>query len=176
MPNIVTHIGRVYQNSKNPSDREQEAARPGFLELFPQRNRSTISNVFLDVVRANRDLAPRAVLARAVGKLICDLADGYNRERDGLLLDTTRTHIIEAEAFAGWAVWWDSLPAEERDWRKSRQRRGHVEGWLRSQPATSRQLAYLRTLGHRGPVGDRAAASRLIDHLLAGGGGRDGAA
>jgi len=49
--------------------------------------------------------------------------------------------------------------------RKSLRSARYRAQWLATQPPTEKQLAYLRVLGHYGPVVSRAEASRLIDEL-----------
>lgn len=77
-------------------------------------------------------------------------------------------HLQEWFDYALYVLAFEALPQAEKDARKARRGEIHRQAWLQQQAPTEKQIDFLRALGHTGPVENRAEASRLIDHLLAG--------
>ena len=144
--------------------------RRAFLERFPEHLRSTIANTFLCAIRAGAT-AEADVVYRVERAYLCRL-DAGERVRDGLarrraqaVLDALTAHPEQAAAFAAWCLEWESLPAEERAKRKRCRSEEHRRAWLAAQPATERQIAFCRALGHTGPIESKVHASEIIDKL-----------
>jgi len=64
----------------------------------------------------------------------------------------------------------DHFPPAEKSRQKAESGERYRAEWMGRQPATPKQMMFLRQLGHRGPVGDRQKASAEIERRLAGGG------
>lgn len=77
-------------------------------------------------------------------------------------------HPEEAAALAAYCLWWEGLSPGEKAQLKAEASERHRVEWMRQQPATQKQVAFLRQLGHRGVVGDRQEASAEIARRLAG--------
>jgi|GEM_PF-2252605 len=150
------------------------------LERFPNARRSYVANTFLYAVRAG---------ARTPGEVLADvehaLSETAIRSRRWNFTDTIeRTeevygvlneHHDEALAFAAWAIAYEALPLGERERQKAEKGAVHRQAYLEQQPATDKQVAYVRSLGYHGVVTSKAHASELIDQLRNGkqtGGGR----
>jgi len=143
------------------------------LERFPSNRRSYISNTFLYAVRSG---------ARTPGKVLTDveheLSETAKRSRRWGFTDTIeRTESIysilnefhdEALAFAAWAIRWEALPPAERERQKRAKGEVHRQAYMEQQPATDKQVAYIRSLGYQGPVTSKAHASSLIEQLKRG--------
>jgi len=135
-----------------------------FLNHFEVRQRGHIANLFLDPVRRGQDEPHRIVSAVRHEALLKKLkyqrwgnvAGVQRMEHIVLMIDF---HFSEALDYASWAVWWESLSAEER-------RRLKAERWMAEQPATEKQTNYLRSLGYAGEIESKLQASELIDRLL----------
>ena len=76
-------------------------------------------------------------------------------------------HPLDAIDFARWAVWYESLSDEERTARKAERGELYRRQWMDTQPATSKQVSYLRHLGWAGKVKSKLHASELIERLRA---------
>jgi acyl-CoA reductase-like NAD-dependent aldehyde dehydrogenase len=143
------------------------------LERFPGPRRSYVANTFLYAVRSG---------ARTPGKVLADveheLSETAKRSRRWNFTDTIeRTESIyailneyhdEALAFAAWAIRWEALPPAERERQKQAKGAPHRQKYLEEQPATERQINYVRSLGYHGPVTSKAHASSLIEQLKRG--------
>jgi len=137
-----------------------------FLNHFEPRQRGHIANLFLHPVR--RGMTEPCQIVSAVRHDL--LAEAIRRKRWGKLdAAQWREQIVteidaspdEAVDYAKWAVWWESLSAQEK-------RRMKAEKWMAQQPATEKQTKYLRSLGYRGEIKSKLQASELIDKLLKG--------
>jgi len=76
-------------------------------------------------------------------------------------------HPSEALQLAEEALAWGQLPRAERERRKAARGEAYRRQYLSALPPTDKQLRFLRSLGHDGPVENRLHASELIDELLA---------
>jgi len=135
-----------------------------FLNHFEPRQRSHIANIFLDPVRRGVTEPHRVVSAVRHGLLaqIVKCKRWGNVEtvqRNELVVSLIDTHFDEALDLASHYLWWESLSAEE-------QRRIKAERWMAQQPATEKQVKYLRALGWTGNIESKLYASELIDKLL----------
>jgi hypothetical protein len=151
------------------------------MDRFPQPERSTVANLFYTAVRAGlRD--PVVVHSRVLHTLRHDIeyqeqwihSDGslnpaWARERiqqrqrwEALLYD----YDDDAIAFAQYVIEREQKPRAEREAEKAAHTEEYRRAYMAQQPPTEKQVAYLRRLGHHGPVGSKAEASALIDRLL----------
>lgn len=133
-----------------------------FLAHFPHNQRATATNVLLSAVRAGCS-NPHQV----VGYALESARRRYWNEACLTLVLLAELDPEALEAGARWALWWESLPREEKQRLKSERAGEAVERWMEGQPPTAKQVAYLRKLGHTGEEpANRLEASRLIDTLL----------
>lgn len=144
-----------------------------FLQHFPNARRSYVSNTVLYAVRAGAR-TPKAVLA-AVEHELSETAIRSRRwgftdtmERTESIYATLNEFHDEALAFCAWALAWEALPAAERERQKKAKGAPHRQAYLDTQPATDKQVSYIRALGYHGPVTSKASASELIDKLRRG--------
>ncbi len=143
------------------------------LERFPNARRSYVANTFLYAVRAG---------ARTPAKVLADveheLSETAKRSRRWGFTDTVeRTETMysilneyhdDALAFAAWAIAWEALPPGERERQKRAKGAPHRQAYMEQQPATDKQVAYIRSLGYQGVVTSKAHASTLIEQLKRG--------
>ncbi len=138
------------------------------LERFPNARRSYVANTLLYAVRAGAR-TPAEVLAAVEH----ELRETAKRSRRWGFTDTVeRTEAVysilneyhdEALAFAAWAIAWEALPPAERERQKKAKGAPHRQAYLDTQPATDKQVAYIRSLGYQGVVTSKGHASRLIE-------------
>ncbi len=146
-----------------------------FLDRFEQPVKSTIANLFLRPVRAGAAHYPRAVLAEVLRELherrARAAAGGWREtlELTEMIYATIAAHEKEAIAFGAWALEWEALPPEERERRKRQRGDQYRTAYMDRQPATERQVEYLRRMGYAGPIDSKAHASSLIDIYTRGG-------
>jgi hypothetical protein len=143
------------------------------LERFPNARRSYVANTFLYAVRAG---------ARTPGKVLADveheLSETAKRSRRWGFSETVeRTETMysilnefhdEALAYAAWAIRWEALPPAERERQKRAKGEVHRQAYMEQQPATDKQVAYIRSFGYQGVVTSKAHASSLIEQLKRG--------
>ena len=143
------------------------------LERFPGTRRSYVANTFLYSVRSG---------ARTPAKVLADveheLSETAKRSRRWGFSETVeRTEAVssilnewhdEALAFAQWAIDWEALPPAERERQKKAKGAVSRQAYMEQQPATDKQVAYIRALGYHGPVTSKAHASSLIEQLKRG--------
>jgi hypothetical protein len=143
------------------------------LERFPNARRSYVANTFLYSVRSG---------ARTPAKVLADveheLSETAKRSRRWGFTDTVeRTEEVyailnefhdEALAFAAWAIRWEALPPAERERQKQAKGAPHRQAYMEQQPATDKQVSYIRSLGYHGAVTSKAHASTLIEQLKRG--------
>ena len=68
-------------------------------------------------------------------------------------------------AFIGHCLEWEALPPGKRAEVKQARGHEHRRAWLAAQPATERQIAFCRALGHTGPIESKQHASEIIERL-----------
>ena len=143
------------------------------LELFPNARRSYVANTFLHSVRAGAR-TPHKVLAD-VEHALSETAKRSRRwgfsetvERTESIYSILNEYHDEALAYAAWAIRWEALPPAERERQKRAKGEVHRQAYMEQQPATDKQVAYIRALGYEGPVTSKAHASSLIEQLKRG--------
>lgn len=148
--------------------------RLAFRERFPQSQRSWITNTLLYVIRAGAD-TPFRVLA-AVHETLTETIARARRwnhlsdttQRTQYALNTLLEHHDEAYAFAEWCLAWERLTPAEKARERAVKSEPHIRTYMEQQPATDKQIAYIRALGFAGEVTSKAHASELIDRLRRG--------
>ena len=143
------------------------------LERFPNARRSYVANTFLYAVRSGAR-TPAKVLADVEHEL-SETAKRSRRwgfsetvERTETMYSILNEYHDEALAFPQWAIDWEALPPAERERQKRAKGAPHRQAYLEQQPATDKQLAYIRSLGYQGAVTSKAHASTLIEQLKRG--------
>ena len=137
-------------------------ARLTFLSHFPHNQRATATNILLEAVRAGCSI-PHLVVFYAVETAL----RRFHLEAAHTL--RLLSHLDPEALLAGarWALWWESLPPEEKQRLRKERAEEAIERWMAEQPPTEKQLRYLASLGYRGPTPtNRLEASRLIDELV----------
>jgi hypothetical protein len=157
--------------SKLDGQEGRHPERP-LLHHVPIRQRGHFMNLFLAPPRAGCT-NPQEVVAQVTTELQRTLQrrrpwvseEQLEPLRQDILL--VISHPGEALTLAQEAIDYVALPPREQERLKAKRQRvstGHL-------PATEKQLAYLRALGHHGPVDSRTHASQLINMLKAQKGG-----
>lgn len=136
-----------------------------FLDHFPDNRRSWVMNCFSACVQGERcpELIVNGVWAAATAEALLSSAE-VRTKYIGLCL-AIEDYPEEAAALAEYCY----LSPGEKAQLKAEASERHRAEWMRQQPATQKQVAFLRQLGHRGPVADRQAASAEIERRLTGG-------
>jgi hypothetical protein len=163
----------VLQDTSAAPDQRTNDDGKALLERFPGTRRSYVANTVLYAVRAGAR-TPAEVLAAVEH----ELSETAKRSRRWEFTDTVeRTEMVysilneyhdEALAFCAWAIRWEALPPAERERQKAAKGAIHKQAYMEQQPATSKQVAYIRALGYEGPVTSKAHASDLIDKIRRG--------
>lgn len=153
---------------KQLPDRVKPQPSKAFLELFPNDRRSQVMNCYLAQVREGErrpEMIVNRVWAAATAKAKVSTPDERTKHL-GLCL-AIENHPDAAVALAEYCLWWESLPPAEKSRQRAESGERHRAEWMGRQPATQKQVMFLRQLGHRGPVGDRQKASAEIERRLA---------
>ena len=85
-------------------------------------------------------------------------------QRKAEYLTLLESYPEDAMDFARWAVWSESLSEEEKTARKAEQGKLYRRQWMDTQPATDKQVSYLRHLGWTGEV--RSKHTRVVIEKL----------
>ncbi len=143
--------------------------RRRLLGLFPTSARSLVANIFLDKVRGGITepcAIVDAVQRDATRRLAWAVSDDRYNPTAALLCSAIDNDPDEAIDFARWCIEWERLPNDQRQQLKEERGADHRRRWMEQQPATERQVAYVRALGWTGTEpASKAEASRLIDEL-----------
>ena len=149
------------------------AARDNFLAYFEPKRRSYITNAFLHPVREGVRTAVQVLAAVEAEIRVCQerprrwhFTDDQTRFDDAAAV--IRAHRAEALAFAQYALDYELLPAAERARLKAAKGEPYKRAWLGAHPATEKQRAFLKALGHTGDVTSMLEASELIERLRTG--------
>lgn len=71
----------------------------------------------------------------------------------------------EACDYAGYYLWWETLTKAEKDAIRAEVKPQYIEEAMRHQPASEKQVSYLRSLGYNGQVLSKKHASDIIDAI-----------
>lgn len=140
------------------------------LNRFLQARRSYVANTFLFAVRRGAR-TPDAVMASVKQELrTCQERAQYWHDADGEaryteVAATINEYPEEARAFAIWALEWEQLSRAEKARQRDQDGDAYRQAWMRQQPATDKQRAYLAALGYEGEITSKQQASELIDRL-----------
>jgi hypothetical protein len=134
----------------------QSDTRKGFLDLFPIPRRSTITNRFCFAVRDGHADSHYIVM---------HVVFESRRLRDADAVRMIQENPASAHEFADYVLEWEQLPRETKKQIKQHRSALHREEYLKAQPATEKQLNYLKKLGHRKEVKSKWEAMQLIDAL-----------
>jgi hypothetical protein len=148
--------------------------RRAFLADQPQKRQSTVANDFLHAKRQHGAKSPVEVLAYARQAAVNRGHSPWNTPEEkaywqGLARGLKGEQRAAALAFAAWCLEYEALDPEAKRRLKAGRGEQYRIRWMAAQPATDAQVRYLRALGHTGAVESKAAASELIDGLLAAG-------
>jgi hypothetical protein len=144
------------------------ASKQAFLGLFPDSMKAHISNIFLGAVRQGAE-NPDRVLVDVMTSSLARLktAERFNDSRDEvkfrLLLRVMDTHQDKARGFARYCTDWEALPPTQKGIVKAARAQEYRAQYLDSQPATEKQIKYLRNLGWSGDITSKQQASGLIE-------------
>lgn len=137
-----------------------------FLTWYPRAAQGTVANWFCYAVRdgatlrhqvlqqveyqamRRRGRATEAMTEEVLAQLIGDLCSE------------------EAEDFAAFILWRESLSAEEKERLKSAGGASHRDNYMAQEPATEKQKKYLKSLGCPTVPQSKLEASRLIEEHL----------
>src|SRR5262249_61606612 len=81
------------------------------------------------------------------------------------VLQSLDANLEEWRDYAGWVIAWERLPADERERQKAARGSQFRLAAMEKDPATERQVNWLRKLGWQGEILNKAHASELIDKL-----------
>lgn len=152
---------------------ETTTDRRAFLAFFPDHEKSHLTNIFLQAVRAGAADVDAVYVAVEVDLRERLRAAALHRDKDSHEKIDTYLYYFEhfpesACDFADWALAWERLTPAEKARERAAKAAPHVREHMAGQPPTERQLAYLRSLGWRGEVASKAHASELITALRGG--------
>ena len=144
--------------------------RRRLLEHFEPRRRGHLTNLFLCPVRqgiGNVEQIVDSVRAElrqqiARNRRYHNFSTVQSKQEYLTLLES---HSEEAMDFARWAIWYEGLSDEERIARKAERGEFYRRQWMDTQPATEKQVSYLRHMGWTGEVKSKLEASELIERL-----------
>lgn len=151
--------------SHNECNPLQDPRRQEFLALLPIHARNVASQTFLRATRAAAAMGTYApgILSNILTDTNTRIAEAKRRRDDlvaarfALIRDAIQHHRPEALAFVAWCLEWDKLTPTKKS-------AARAEAHFAHEPATERQISYLRSLGWTGQPGlSKSAASRLID-------------
>ena len=163
---IEKHFNMEAEMTESWDDSNDERRR--ILEDCPVKLRGYFTNLFLSPVR--RGLRePQQIVSSIVQELEGKLNRWGPDENKREYLAIIQSYRIEALDFADWAVWYHSLSPEEIAARKQKLHDDFRREWMSSQPATDKQISYLRVLGYDGDVTSKQEASELITKFMKGG-------
>ena len=146
-------------------------ARNKFLSKFSDNRKATVTNLFLSGPRGGLS-DPQFIVADVISQVQQRLRRTTFEAtaiRERLLLQTIQAFPEEALGFAAWALAYVQMPEADRAEHKRQMQEAHIQRWLSNQPASERQINYLRSLGHQGEVASKLHASQLIEHMTKGG-------
>jgi hypothetical protein len=146
-----------------------------WLAQWPTTRRSTVANLFYIAIRRGATSPPAIVeqVADDIYQRLMWTSDPDKRHWWGQVLTTLHDDPRGAQGYAAEVLAREQLPAAEHAAQKREQAKGFVLAAMKGKPVTEKQLRFLRSLGHAGPLpSDRAEASELIDGLMRRTGGK----
>lgn len=138
-------------------------ADQSFLERFPTARRSTVSNRFLEVVRAGIT-DPRTIASRVLAT--CRDHARMRHPYDQDIVEAMLTYPQEALAYAQDRIEYEAMPYAERQKMKAEKQQDYQREYMEKMPPTQKQLDYLVKLGYFKIPDNRHEASQIIDELV----------
>lgn len=135
-----------------------------FLERFEPRQRCNVDSTFLSKVR-DGITEPQAIVAgvcrELLGKMISARRYGNERiiERNREYLEIIDSYPDEVLDYALWAVEWEQLTDAEKQSIKRGRGEHYRREYMSQQPASEKQINYLRHLGWTGEVKSKLHAA-----------------
>jgi hypothetical protein len=164
----------VSQASESLDQRTTEDGRKKLLEHFEPSRRSFVANTYLESIRAGIH-HPFQVLTDVKHKLHEVIARSQRwghlsdvAERNQKVLDILIDFHDEAMEYAAYCLDWERLTPEQKSRIRGVQGEQYRRAHMEQQPATDKQIAYIRGLGYLGEVTSKAHASELIERLKRG--------
>ncbi|HEX3035067.1 MAG TPA: hypothetical protein VHT73_08030 [Thermodesulfobacteriota bacterium] len=136
-------------------EKKLKAHDKSLLELIPSHKRSGVSNRFCLFVR----------LGHRDPDFLVDLVIRETERRDRDIARVIRENRKSAVEYARYILAWESLTLAEKNAIKEQRGAKYKENYLKKQPATDRQIAYLKALGCQEEVSNKWEASQLINEL-----------
>ena len=128
--------------------------------------RSTLTNDALAIARAGED-RPVTLLATLIARSDQRITQAERYDDRLAAYDWADTlavltgHRAEALAFSTWCVNWAAASLDERALVKAARGESHRQAYLDTQPATGRQIDYLRGLGYGGEIRSKCVVPQL---------------
>ena len=145
-----------------PIIEENYPATRAFLDLLPSKMRSLAATLFLDVIRVGieePDQACEAIIATARNTR-------YPKNNKLFIADQIEKFPFEAGSLINYYLEWENLSSEEKEATRNDQSKNFRSIHMAKLPPTEKQIQYLKKLGCKGPIGNRAQASERINELL----------
>lgn len=141
--------------------------KPSFCIDIANNNRGWLLNLFNLAVRDGAK-KPSQIIFAVLKRVDKYLSDPYlSLERAALLDDfKKRLETMEAFEYANYVLNYEQLPAAEKLGIKEQRANEAKNSYLGQQPATEKQINYLRKLGYKGEIESKRHASLLIDQCL----------
>ena len=125
-----------------------------FLDLFPKERKSTISNAFLKQVRRG---------ITNPHNVIYGVAASCVTPRDTDILEAMADQPDLAFQYAENRIAYEAMPYDEKQKIKAEVQERSRKEWMKHNPPSEKQVAYLASLGYTLPVETMEEASKLID-------------
>lgn len=164
----------VVQDTSSAPKLGIEDGRKRLLERFEPSRRSFVANTYFESIRAGIH-HPFQVLTDVKHKLREVIARSQRwghlsdvAERNQQVLDILVDFHDEAMEYAAYCLDWERLTPEQKARIRGVQGVQYRRAYMEQQPATAKQVDYIRALGFTGDVTSKAHASELIERLKRG--------
>jgi len=128
-----------------------------FLDNFEHNHRIAITNYLLSKIRKGEKQPAR----------ILQFDKNYEPDWYKPFIRALQEQYSKALDYVRYLLDWESLPPEQKQKIKQTRGREYAKDYMRTQPATEKQLAYLKGLGYTGAAPEtKAHACELIDKIL----------
>jgi len=145
----------------------QQQQKPNFGATLPARDKGFLLNLFNLAVR-DGETEPNQIIFN-VGRRVKKYLDDpqLSLERAAALDDFRKMlNTMEAFEYAHYVLGYEYKPYEQKQAIKSERAEQIKQKTFGQQPATDKQVRYLRFLGYTGKVETKEQASGLIEQLL----------
>ncbi len=129
-----------------------------------------VNTIFLAAIRGGSSTVDDVYTAVeiSVREQLREAAQHRNKERHAKLDNMIyyfEHYPEEACQYAEYYLWWETLSKEEKDKEREPTRIGAIADHQRQQPASEKQITYLRSLGYSGAVSSKKHASDIIEAI-----------